>query len=1058
MKSEIQELIELCKNQGLDPSTLQQDIENLIAENYATWTHQEQLPQSTSILVDLEKGLFRIVENGNDHTPPDFAEHVEKNIRKMLIGQIRQNFVKQPQPSQPINTQPRLITPKPKTQSNGFELLMSIIFWFYNGSYLLFVILTLFTLLSSRGQFFFTSLLTAEPLQIIFTCLVLITPLISMLLVLGKPLQKLSYKTAKVLFLFEIPIVILAIIAANISQQTIPFVLFLLIVPITIPIVWILSLMPNSQSTEKNIYYNIALFIFTTIILCTSAYLSVLLSFFIPLWTGFLIVYLGGMILSAMQYGQLLELFIMLIPATIMLLFYGIGFAGFATVVLLPFYGVWYSLKSLRRQASSLMPILGRRQVRLILLGTIIIFVVIAESANISPPSPSLLSDLEAYKNANSYQQRLAIVQKLAGKKEDLRKELANPSVEYQKYPFRKVDNTVGSLYSQTFNLPDTLTDSLESVFDIISYPISYQGMIPGYSGYGLFQLFFEIYGEEYNSPYFKHGYQPKPVANVSVISRTATANSVLDSRFATVTIEESYKNKLYSNQEVVYEFTLPQYSVITDLKLGNKLEFQGIIAPRGAAERVFNQEVNRGRDPALLEQIGTSQYRLRVFPIPPLSTDQGTLKVSYSYLTPLTENGYALPSYTKKQNVDDQELGFLLRWDNSQPSFANDYIKANTAEICGSSTNNELVKTTQYTLLAMPCGNQQTLKPLTVAYDVSYNRSNTNLPWGEVKNWLSQNRAIYQDIDIYFINEFISNRYSYEQAMAIEQPLHFGQSLAPSQLSELQKNAQNLVLITSRNDVLLYQSLIDTAAKNTKVSVVTTSSLPVLSQQYVVKLLQKDILLTTKLSDLKTQAVTNPLAQGYGWQLQPSANPQIKTIIDSPEAKELNALGTHATITKNIINYGSSVLQTGYIDTLHKQAQQADIVTIYSSMIALVNQQQLQDLQTQSQHWNAYIAETPSASSQMPNRPIELPRSAPFGFNSAPSVPLFDSFIGASPSNESVGDIAAPQSSYGISTMSSAVNGLLSLFILLNLGLVGLGAVVYLIKKYKNRHNAQKL
>src|SRR5262249_55241893 len=41
-------------------------------------------------------------------------------------------------------------------------------------------------------------------------------------------------------------------------------------------------------------------------------------------------------------------------------------------------------------------------------------------------------------------------------------------------------------------------------------------------------------------------------------------------------------------------------------------------VAPRGAAQRVYGGEVRRRRDPALLEQIGPRQYRLRAFPIPP--------------------------------------------------------------------------------------------------------------------------------------------------------------------------------------------------------------------------------------------------------------------------------------------------------------------------------------------------------------------------------------------------------------------------------------------------------
>src|SRR5207302_1610841 len=45
---------------------------------------------------------------------------------------------------------------------------------------------------------------------------------------------------------------------------------------------------------------------------------------------------------------------------------------------------------------------------------------------------------------------------------------------------------------------------------------------------------------------------------------------------------------------------------------------FRFRVAPRGAAQKVYRREVQRRTDPALLEQIGPRQYRLRAFPIPP--------------------------------------------------------------------------------------------------------------------------------------------------------------------------------------------------------------------------------------------------------------------------------------------------------------------------------------------------------------------------------------------------------------------------------------------------------
>ena len=61
---------------------------------------------------------------------------------------------------------------------------------------------------------------------------------------------------------------------------------------------------------------------------------------------------------------------------------------------------------------------------------------------------------------------------------------------------------------------------------------------------------------------------------------------------------------------------------MVTGLFLGESADrqrrFAFRVSPRGAAQKVYRQELRRGMDPALLEQVGPRQYRVRVFPIPP--------------------------------------------------------------------------------------------------------------------------------------------------------------------------------------------------------------------------------------------------------------------------------------------------------------------------------------------------------------------------------------------------------------------------------------------------------
>jgi putative PEP-CTERM system integral membrane protein len=95
---------------------------------------------------------------------------------------------------------------------------------------------------------------------------------------------------------------------------------------------------------------------------------------------------------------------------------------------------------------------------------------------------------------------------------------------------------------------------------------------------------------------------------------------------WADVELYEVYENQTSQRQEVVYYFSLPETAVLTGLWLGNSdnraERFVYQVAPRGAAQAVYRQEVQRRVDPALLEQIGPGQYRLRIFPVPPMTQE----------------------------------------------------------------------------------------------------------------------------------------------------------------------------------------------------------------------------------------------------------------------------------------------------------------------------------------------------------------------------------------------------------------------------------------------------
>jgi putative PEP-CTERM system integral membrane protein len=106
----------------------------------------------------------------------------------------------------------------------------------------------------------------------------------------------------------------------------------------------------------------------------------------------------------------------------------------------------------------------------------------------------------------------------------------------------------------------------------------------------------------------------------VLVTDRSATITREAPG-FLTLELHERYLNQTYRNQEVFYYFTLPPSAIVTNMWLSDTDEdvkkYEANISPRGAAQQLYQEEKRARRDPALLEQVGPYQYRLRVFPIP---------------------------------------------------------------------------------------------------------------------------------------------------------------------------------------------------------------------------------------------------------------------------------------------------------------------------------------------------------------------------------------------------------------------------------------------------------
>ncbi len=247
--------------------------------------------------------------------------------------------------------------------------------------------------------------------------------------------------------------------------------------------------------------------------------------------------------------------------------------------------------------------------------------------------------------------------------------------------------NALVNLYSDAFNLPKASGQIFQNVHNGLLSPFLYRGED------GDVQRAAELYAQFFDAPIQKEAISSVRNALRSTANRDETKAGLLNldqkvvrlasqevtvdeqGDWANIEIHEQYENPTIEDQEIFYSFSLPESAAISGLWLGdaaNPKLFPFVVSPRGAAQQVYNGEVERAKfqratDPALLEQVGPRQYRLRVFPIPAaafpesdpteppsrLATrEPGKLDLVMTYQVLQQDGAWPLPQLTEKRNI----------------------------------------------------------------------------------------------------------------------------------------------------------------------------------------------------------------------------------------------------------------------------------------------------------------------------------------------------------------------------------------------------------------------
>ena len=461
---------------------------------------------------------------------------------------------------------------------------------------------------------------------------------------------------------------------------------------------------------------------------------------------------------------------------------------------------------------------------------------------------------------------------------------------------------------------------------------------------------------------------------------------------WAQVTIHEVYENHTFTRQEVVYYFNLPESAVVTGLWLGNSPDrekaFPYQVAPRGSAQAVYRNEVRLNRDPALVEQIGPRQYRLRAFPVEPRTwsgSDRYTpgpeLHLWLEYRTVAVDGAWPLPQLAEKSNVYwDGQTTRLVNGTAQRAQAGGAWLPSGLpAAQAVTARSHQVQLATGQTVWVRPAAGLPLPAPpeglrLAVVLDRSFSMRSRA---AEVEQTLADLKQLVKagpDPDLYLT----ASKYRGEAPGKVGLA-----SLNPAQISYFggQNAAELLEQFESLQGSQVYDAIlvltdgsgfeIGTAGSQVRVPgapvwvVHLGGGLPLGYDDPTLQAIQAS---GGGVADTVAEALgryaysrnargARDVLDGYVWEVLPAgqAAPQAAAALDDPG---FAALAARRLILAEMARNQGRLDQLPVLDSLQRLAEDASIVTPYSSMLVLVNQLQQDQLELLSDANDRYQRE----------------------------------------------------------------------------------------------------
>ncbi len=154
------------------------------------------------------------------------------------------------------------------------------------------------------------------------------------------------------------------------------------------------------------------------------------------------------------------------------------------------------------------------------------------------------------------------------------------------------------------------------------------------------------------------------------VTLRSQRVLAQLDDGLAKTTVRQTFVSPHAGSLEAIYLFPVPEGATLVDVAMevgGQRLE--GLVVERQAARRIYDEIVRGQRDPALVEQVGRSSFRLSVFPV--VQDVETVVELTWIERAPLQDATYhyVYPlALAGDSTTTEHDLTFSLRIRSSAP------------------------------------------------------------------------------------------------------------------------------------------------------------------------------------------------------------------------------------------------------------------------------------------------------------------------------------------------------------------------------------------------------